>query len=384
MKVWEKSYLYTLILFVLIFFICIFIIYYSSFSAVLSAERDAAMNEAYFISQAVSSDISALENRKVDSNQALQNVFSAYAKHYKRFGIYLALLRDTDTIYSSNNVNIDDFVYNNAMICMTESVDAHKYIHITNALQETQSHFSIIYLKNIDAVYSRENNHTVFLIILSVCVSVILASVLYFTLQRLYRPLNNLAHELRTPLTSIQGYAEYLQIATLSEEERYTATQYIIDESRCLGDITNNLLIMASLRDGTIARRKIDITAIFESAKMTYNRVEYHIQQRNFLCDQALIQSLVNNLVSNAIKASKDEQIIILRAYNNTIEVSDKGKGMSANILSRANNPSAISKGGSGLGIPLCHQIAKLHDAKIIFKSSQGRGTTVKLIFTTP
>lgn len=383
MRVWEKSYIYTLTLFVLIFFICIFIIYFSSFSASLSAERDAAMNEAHFISQAVSSDISALENRKADSDQALNNVFSAYANYYKKFGIYLTLLKGTDTIYSTNNVEINNFVYDNAMICKTASIDAHKYIHITNALQQTQARFSIIYLKSIDAVYSRQNNRTVFLVILSLCVSVILASVLYFTLRRLYRPLNNLAHELRTPLTSIQGYAEYLQIATLGEEERYAATQYIIDESRCLADITNNLLIMANLRDGKIAKKKVDITTIFESAKMTFRRVNYDIQQKNFLCDQALIQSLVNNLVSNAIKASKEHQYIILKTYNNTIEVTDIGKGMNADELSHANNPSNI-RGGCGLGIPLCHQITKLHSAKLIFESTLGRGTTAKIIFTTP
>lgn len=384
MRVWEKSYLYTLMLFVLIFFICIFIIFFSSYTAMLSAERDAAMNETHFISKAVSSDISALENREADSNQALYNVFSAYGKYYKRLGIYTTLLKDSDVIYSNSNENIHNFVYENAMVCKTVSVDSHKYVHITNALQETQGSFTLIYQKNIDTVYSRQYSRTAFLIVLSVCVSVVLAFGLYITLQRLYRPLNDLAHELRTPLTAIQGYAEYLQIATLSEEERYSATQYIIDESRCLADITNNLLIMANLREGKIARKRVDINAVFENAKMTFKRVDYDIQQKYLFCDQALIQSLVNNLVSNAVKAIKNEQNVTLRAYDNTIEVIDTGKGMNALELSHANNPPGISRGGSGLGIPLCHQIAKLHDAKLIFESTLAIGTTVKIIFTTP
>ena len=382
MKVWEKNYLYTLLLFVIFFFACIMIIVQTSFSAMLTSERDSAMNQTHFISRAVASDISALENRDADSSQALSNIIFPYFVHYEKLGITISLFDSSEIIFSSDEVDINSYTLENAMVCTIDTIDSRKYINIINALQGTSGSYYLVFKKNIDDIYRAHSRRTAFLVSLSVGVSIILACGLYFTLKRLYRPLNNLAHELRTPLTSIQGYAQYLQIAALSEKERYEATQYIIDESHCLAEITNNLLIMANLREGSIAKNKVNIKNVFDSTKMTFEGVDYTIVQKYFLCDQALIQSFVNNLVSNAIKASSNNQIIYLKAYDNIIEVTDHGKGMSAEVLSHANNPFAKSKGGSGLGIPLCHQIAKLHKAKLTFSSSLGKGTTAKLTFT--
>lgn len=42
--------------------------------------------------------------------------------------------------------------------------------------------------------------------------------------------IDNFSHELRIPLTAIYGYAEYIQKAPISEEERYECTQFIMSE----------------------------------------------------------------------------------------------------------------------------------------------------------
>ena len=53
---------------------------------------------------------------------------------------------------------------------------------------------------------------------------------------------DNMAHELRTPLTSIQGYAEYLEKAAVTEENRILAAKYIVSESVRLKKISDILL----------------------------------------------------------------------------------------------------------------------------------------------
>ena len=50
------------------------------------------------------------------------------------------------------------------------------------------------------------------------------------TARRKQQLVDNVAHELRTPLTAVGGYAEYIQRAELSEEEKYEAAQYIVEE----------------------------------------------------------------------------------------------------------------------------------------------------------
>ncbi len=383
MKVREKNYLYTLVLFIVFFFACILIIVQTSFSAMLDTQRENDMNQAYFISRAIAADISALESRQTDTTPALRNVVSLYSNYYRKTGITISLINNEgDTIPGIGTANIDS-TPENAMVCSIQKNDEGKYINIINPLQETSKDYYLIYDKNVDSLYKSHNRRTAFLVVLSVGVSVILACGLYFTLKRLYRPLNNLAHELRTPLTSIQGYAQYLQIAALSEKERYSATQFIIDESRRLSEITNSLLVMANVREGSITEKKINIKEVFDSTKMAFKDVEYTVQQKYFFGDQTLLQSLVNNLVSNAVKASPEGDVISLKAYDNIIEVTDHGKGMSEKELLRANTPGHQAKGGSGLGIPLCHQIAKLHIAKLSFESTPGEGTTARITFTT-
>ncbi len=383
MRVWEKNYLYTLILFIVFFFTCILIIVQTSFSAMLKTQRENDMNQAHFISHAISSDISALENRQADSSAALSNVVSLYSNYYSKTGISVSLINSEGNIIQGSEITNIDFVPENAMVCTIRKEGAGKFINIINPLQETSKDYFLVYDKNINNLYQSHNRRTAFLVVLSVGVSVILACGLYFTLKRLYRPLNNLAHELRTPLTSIQGYAQYLQIAALSDEERYSATQFIVDESRRLSDITNSLLIMANLREGSVTKKKINIREVFDSAKMSFINIEYSVQQKHFFGDPTLLQSLVNNLVSNSVKASIEGDTVLLKSYDNTIEVTDHGKGMSEKELLRANNPSHQAKGGSGLGIPLCHQIAKLHKARLSFESCLGEGTTAKITFTT-
>ena len=383
MRVWEKNYFYTLVLFVVFFFVCILIIVQTSFSAMMDTQRENDMNQAHFISRAIAADISALESRQADTTAALRNVVSLYSVYYGKTGISISLINNEgDIIHGSEEGNMK-FTPDNAMVCSIQKKDTGKYINIIAPLQETSNDYYLIYEKNINALYHSHNRRTAFLVALSVGVSVILACGLYLTLKRLYRPLNNLAHELRTPLTSIQGYAQYLQIAALSEKERYSATKFIIDESRRLSDITSSLLIMANLREGSITYNKINIKEVFDSTEMTFKHVEYSVQQKNFFGDQTLLQSLVNNLVSNAVKASAEDNTIYLKAYDNIIEVTDHGKGMSEETLLHANNPSRQAKGGSGLGIPLCHQIAKLHKAKLSFESTPGEGTTARITFTT-
>lgn len=80
---------------------------------------------------------------------------------------------------------------------------------------------------------------------------------------------DNVAHELRTPLTAVGGYAEYIQRAELSEEEKYEAAQYIVEEANRLAVMSERLLQMAALRGEQAARESVDVPALLEKAART-------------------------------------------------------------------------------------------------------------------
>ena len=385
MRVWEKNFIFTLVIAVVLLFTCIFLIIYTSFSTALDAEKDTAIHDEYHLTRAITTSICALEKRDNATFETIHNIIEPYADYYLRDGIRITVRNDTETFYSSftepSAVGIHS---SNAMTCAVAKFNGIHHVIITDRLQDTQGEYWLDYAVNIEDIYVAQNSRTLFLLALSVAACVLLAIGLYISMRHIYYPINNLAHELRTPLTAISGYAEYLSIAALSEEERYSATKYIVDESRRLADITDKLLIMANLRGGKIAHDRVDIVKLLENTKMTFERVEYDVRQTHFHGDATLLQSAINNLVANAIKAGGDDNIVHIRTYDDTIEVADSGSGMSASILARVNKPSAryVSKDGSGLGIALCHQIAALHGAVLSFESAPGEGTKARFIFT--
>ncbi len=379
MRVWEKNFLITLTLFVVLFFGSLFAVTTTSFSSALNSERETTLREEYLLTLSLQQ---RLENDG-GTAQSLTALAADYGPYYKRKGISLLLAKNGALLFS--NLAADPGVSPadpNTRTCMVIPLNGEKYILVQDTLGVGDEQYWFLYLKNVTAIYMSFENQTGVLLAAGVFVSIIFAIALYFTLKKLYRPVNNLAHELRTPLTSIRGYAEYLKAAAISEEDRYTAIQYVIDESAHLSEVCEKLLIMADLREGEMRCEKVDVVALFENAKMTYGFVEYEVQTPFISGDKTLLQSLIGNLVSNAIKASEPGSLVHLHSYDHIIEVSDTGKGMSKKTLARILHPRRGIGDGNGLGIPLCLQIASLHGARLSFSSQPGEGTTVRVTFT--
>jgi signal transduction histidine kinase len=89
---------------------------------------------------------------------------------------------------------------------------------------------------------------------------------------------------------------------------------------------------------------------------------------------------------------SPGDGIIDLRAEkqskNIILSVGDNGCGIPEECLLKVTEPffrvdkaRSREQGGAGLGLTLCMQIAKVHDAEMIIESDVGVGTMVKIIF---
>lgn len=212
-----------------------------------------------------------------------------------------------------------------------------------------------------------------------------IAAALYGILLRINRPIERLAHELRTPLTVIRGYGELLERAKLTPEQQHRAAGYIVAESERLGEISEKLLTLADARERAYRPERIDLYELAAHLKETYPALESEIEWDTLTGDRALLLSLFGNLIGNAQKASEPGARILFRATPGRVQIVDTGKGMTPEQLkyvndpSRAKNPSARS----GLGVPLCHEIAALHHATLRFVSEEGKGTTATVEFTT-
>lgn len=215
------------------------------------------------------------------------------------------------------------------------------------------------------------------------------------------RLIDNLAHELRTPLTAIRGYAEYLQCANTTERNRIKAAGYIISETDRMKNLAFKLLDLALVRNGKPDFQEIipsellrQVKAVSE-AKLKEKSIVLDIRSAldKLIGDSTLLQSLLENLLDNAVKASAEGSVIVLSAYFDTVpvlEVRDSGCGMEEEQTAlvcepfyRVDKARSRSSGGVGLGLSLCRQIAHLHGAQLKIVSHPGKGTTVQVVFTT-
>ncbi len=213
--------------------------------------------------------------------------------------------------------------------------------------------------------------------------------------------IDNFSHELRIPMTAIYGYAEYIQKALMSEEERYECTQFIMSECSRLQNMAYQLLNMALLRREEMKDSACSVKELFrESEKAMHIRAsEKRIRLSYILSKDCIVRGnmeqlliLINNLIDNAIKASRQEGEIRISAYleeaNIVVEVEDHGIGMETEQIThikeafyRVDKARSRAAGGAGLGLAICERIIQIHHADMSFMSEPGMGTRVKLSF---
>lgn len=209
---------------------------------------------------------------------------------------------------------------------------------------------------------------------------------------------DNMAHELRNPLTSIHGYAEFLEKAAATEEQRIIAAKYILSESERLQKIAEILLDSAYIRGNPPQMSSVDICRIISEmaerleAKATACGVTltYHGQSLSVCGNETLLSMLFYNLTDNAIKACCDGGTVQLQWDEHRILIQDNGKGMTPEQLLHITEPfyrtdksRSRAEGGAGLGLALCQQIIHIHNWQMQFESQIGAGTKITITFTT-
>lgn len=200
---------------------------------------------------------------------------------------------------------------------------------------------------------------------------------LYYTMRRINRPINQIAHELRTPLTGIRGYAEYMMMGKLSEEDQFFAAGQIVESAKHLEDVTEKLLIMGNVREGAIRIERMDIGQMFLKIEEKYPIVETDCGLEFLNGDKALVFCLLDNLTANAVRAGNRVRIT---ASGEGIRIWNNGEPMDEKILkdiNRGQDLSASRMGRHGYGIQVCREIAKAHGWKLRFRSSKEEGTEV-------
>lgn len=212
----------------------------------------------------------------------------------------------------------------------------------------------------------------------------------------------DVAHELRTPLAVVKGTLEVL-IRQPREPQHYeTKLKYCIAEINRLNGLVDQLLMMAKYESGGEKLRlaEIDVGQCMAGALERleiYSQSKRIVFQLNFVQDATvssdlyLLSTVLENIVSNAIKYSPEEAVISINVLGESekikVSVQDHGPGMTQEQVAkifdrfyRAETDSGAKTKGFGLGLALVRRLADLLKIDMSIKSALGEGTLFGLL----
>lgn len=215
-----------------------------------------------------------------------------------------------------------------------------------------------------------------------------------------------IGHDLKTPFNGILGISnlmvEKIKANDFEELEEYATL--IQDASQTAVDLLDNLLNWAQTQTGRIQfkPKKVDFVSLVknvvklldESARQKSITIHQRVSGNTFVqADQAMIQTILRNLIGNSIKFTphggeisiqtdqKEKEFIVTVADNGVgIEKEDLGKLFI--LHSRYSKLGTNEEAGTGLGLLICKEFVEMHGGRIWVDSKRNKGS--KFSFSIP
>jgi PAS domain S-box-containing protein len=218
----------------------------------------------------------------------------------------------------------------------------------------------------------------------------------------------SVSHEFRTPLSAIVGMTEMLMDHAVKGPKKDEYLKTIYSEALRLSDMVSQLLDISTTEHGHIhfERELIDLNDLISSCISTYEAkkavkdkgavITFTDRRRDaalhpFFGDKNKLKQVIINLLDNAVTYSDDGVRVVVELdtqnKDTIISVNDSGWGVPPEDLPhifkrfyRGRHSRTLK--GTGLGLPLCEEIVKLHGGIITVESELGKGS--KFVMTFP
>jgi signal transduction histidine kinase len=214
------------------------------------------------------------------------------------------------------------------------------------------------------------------------------------------------SHQLRTPLTTIKGYLSMIldgDVGTVKKEEK-ELVQHAFDSAQRMVYLIADLLNVSRLQTGkfvienkpTDLAKVVDgeITQLGEQATTRNIRLAYD-KPKEFPAlnlDETKIRQVIMNFLDNALYYTpKDGEVTAkLEATQDSVNftVTDTGVGVPASLqhhlftkFYRADNARKMRPDGTGLGLYMAKKVIVAQGGAVIFKSTEGKGSTFGFSF---
>ena len=211
-----------------------------------------------------------------------------------------------------------------------------------------------------------------------------------------------IAHDIRSPIMALDGVGEQMQfyLKKNKPEKLEKLTGRIDSTAKRLNSLLDNLLKWALLQQGVIPYHPKELN-VQETAYGIFQMFQHNADAKNITldlqikndikvyADESALNTILRNLVSNAIKFTPEDGTISLSTETRDdkvfINVNDTGTGISAEKLSKlfslekTSEKGTAGERGTGLGLTLVKELAELNKGSINVSSVLAKGSSFKV-----
>ncbi|MDD5659362.1 MAG: HAMP domain-containing sensor histidine kinase [Actinomycetota bacterium] len=207
-----------------------------------------------------------------------------------------------------------------------------------------------------------------------------------------------ISHEIKNMLTVIQGYSEGIKSGIYrNNKEIGYALEKIINKSKDLENLTNSLLLLSKVENKIIEIEKDEIYPVIiinemieiygnQLAISKLRMIKKIATKEDFKLksDKYLLQTILSNLINNAIKYSLPDsnieislsseirggvEYLVFSVSNEGLEISKEDKEKIFKMFCRGDKAEFYNIEGYGLGLAISHKIAHYLNARLDFRS---------------
>lgn len=221
--------------------------------------------------------------------------------------------------------------------------------------------------------------------------------------------LANMSHEIRTPMNAILGYTQLLRRDRSLNVTAREHLEIIHRSGEHLLALINDILELSKVEAGrvNVSEELFDMERMMKDLERMF---QLRIKQKglcfavesswdldgSILADQGKVRQIMINMLGNAVKFTENGGIIVRYGVIRSavlagkvriwVEVEDTGRGIAAEEIGKVFRPfeqaeSGVSEGGTGLGMAISREYARIMGGDITVVSKPGRGSTFRLEF---
>jgi PAS domain S-box-containing protein len=212
--------------------------------------------------------------------------------------------------------------------------------------------------------------------------------------------LANMSHEIRTPLNGVLGLARLALDPKTQRPQQHDYLERIVESAESLAAIISDILDLSKIEAGKLTLEAVDfdLHRLLEAIDRTYRELAsgrglgFHLGidagvPRHVSGDPVRTRQILTNFVANALKFTQRGHIEVLVRMTPSgqvrLAVSDTGIGIEPALRARLFQPFTQADasttrrfGGSGLGLSICRQLARLMGGEVGVDSAPGQGST--------